>query len=295
MIKMTPSQYKARMRELENKQRQAINKYNQEVRQHNQARQQAFNKYNSEVKQYNSRLKQYQQKIRTELSRLQTHSTTIHYKVLYESSISLNQTHNSLENDEAIVSTSNYGNTFLDFSERENANSLEVLNVLEEANSAPEDLETLANKISETKILPILNQFSIDCADRWKGALFSLSPSNPDASRHFCTSSREIFTKIIESYAPDNAVLEWNPNCPKIENTKPTRKTKLQYLLAKKDINVQSALDFVDSSLDNIHQLFRDFNDATHGSAGKYTMKQLYAIKTRVEDGIEYLASICFS
>lgn len=294
MAKMTPSQFKSQLRALESKQKQAIAKYNQDVRRFNQAYRQSINQYNTAVNQYNTRARQYQQKIRSELARLQSRTPVIHYTILHQSSIALNLAHNRLENDEALVSsTSNFGNTFLDLSDRENVNSLSVINILEENQIEDSDTYNSAEKLSGTKIIPMLSRFSTDYADRWSGALYALNPKNPDASRHFCTSSREIFTGIIESYAPDVDVLAWNPNCNKIENYKPSRKAKLQYLLSKKNITVDSASEFVDSSIDNILKLFRSFNDATHGNAGKYSMAQLSVIKTRVEDGIEYLSTIC--
>lgn len=46
-----------------------------------------------------------------------------------------------------------------------------------------------------------------DFNDRWNAALFSLNPQNPDATRHFRTSSREIFTDIFDNYAHDEEVL----------------------------------------------------------------------------------------
>lgn len=41
--------------------------------------------------------------------------------------------------------------------------------------------------------------------DRWKGALFSLSPTNPDAAQHFCTSAREVLTSMLDIAAPDGS------------------------------------------------------------------------------------------
>jgi hypothetical protein len=45
----------------------------------------------------------------------------------------------------------------------------------------------------------------------------------------------------------------------------------------------------VDDDLENVIELFRDFNDGTHGSAGRFDLPQLAAIKKRVEDAILFL------
>ena len=49
---------------------------------------------------------------------------------------------------------------------------------------------------------------------------------------------------------------------------------------------------FVEQDVNNILELFRVFNDGTHGSAGKFDLPQLNKIKKRVEDGIMFLAQI---
>ena len=128
---------------------------------------------------------------------------------------------------------------------------------------------------------------------RWKGALFSLSPRNPDASRHFCTSAREIFVQILDHFAPDDRVLSRFPGCDKTDKGHPTRRWKISYILLDSGISSDGAVDFVDEDIANVLQLFRVFNDGTHGSAGKFEFAQLRTIKERVESGILYLTTIC--
>lgn len=50
--------------------------------------------------------------------------------------------------------------------------------------------------------------------------------------------------------------------------------------------------DFVEKDMNNVVQLFREFNDGTHGSSGHFTYQQLVAIKRRVEDAVVFLWSI---
>jgi hypothetical protein len=63
-------------------------------------------------------------------------------------------------------------------------------------------------------------------------------------------------------------------------------------MLSKAGLNIPDAVDFVDENVKNILQLFRTFNDGTHGSAGRFSNEKLLAIKNRVEDGIIYLTTI---
>lgn len=121
--------------------------------------------------------------------------------------------------------------------------------------------------------------------------MFSLNPANPDATRHFCTSAREIFTEAIEITAPDEVVFAHNPHCEKTDRGNATRRAKISYLLSKKGIDA-SAEQFVDDDITNILDLFHVLSDGTHGAAGKYSIAKLKAIKKRVEGGIGFLCSI---
>lgn len=59
--------------------------------------------------------------------------------------------------------------------------------------------------------------FGQDLVDRWTGALFSLSPRNPDAARHFCTSTREVLIAMIDHAAPDSGVTTADSECDRTD------------------------------------------------------------------------------
>lgn len=270
--------------------RQAANKYKQAVRKHNQNVRNAVNKYNNEVRRHNARVRANRQKIINQLNRLRSR-TVIRYKVLHASTLTLNTFYQNLEAKEHEFENLAFGNEFLDLSEKENATSLAVSNVLEEGEQ--ENIASNEEELASTSITDELSQISIDLDSRWKGALFSLSPNNPDASRHFCTSAREIFTQILDHHAPNAAVLACFPECDKTEDDQPTRRWKIKYILVNAGIVSEEAVDFVDEDVKNVLQLFNVFNTGTHGSAGVYEFSKLAAIKERVESGITYLTSIC--
>ena len=138
-----------------------------------------------------------------------------------------------------------------------------------------------------------MNIISPDLCQRWKGALFSLNPNNPDAGRHFCTSTREIFVNILDLFAPNSLVLAKSIDCEKTQGGEPTRKSKIKHILTERGLVGSDAVDFIDEDIENVLHLFKVFNDGTHGSAGHYQYNKLLAIKKRVEDGIHYLTKIC--
>ncbi|MEM6228747.1 hypothetical protein AAGS30_01770 [Shewanella sp. VAX-SP4-0CM-7] len=197
--KINISQLQSKLRQIESNQRQAINKYNQEVRKHNQNIKNAVNKYNSAVRQHNARVRANRQRIINELNRLQSR-TTVRYQVLHTSTVSLNRSYQSLERHEQEFENIPFGNQFLDLSEKENANSLAVSNAME--SDEPQTNAGNDGDLISTYITGELIEISLDLDSRWKGALFSLSPMNPDASRHFCTSAREYLYKFLITLLP---------------------------------------------------------------------------------------------
>ncbi|WP_245678690.1 hypothetical protein [Halomonas shengliensis] len=204
--------------------------------------------------------------------------------------MTLNTYYERLDARENDFEQASFGYDFLDRSEKENANSLALSNVLE---SNAEDDEGHQSDLLRTEIDDMLQELSPELSNRWKGALFSLNPENPDAARHFCTSAREVFVQILEINAPDEKVIEKAPECDKNHQGQPTRKEKIKYLLGRSGILTEEAVDFVDADVKNVLSLFRVFNDGTHGSSGKFGITKLLSIKNRVEDGIAYLFSVC--
>ena len=241
---------------------------------------------NKAVNQYNREVRRNQQKIQSELRKL---NSSANVKTTYTISVNtLNNSYNRIvENYDEINSTITE-KEFFNHIESENANSLCVANAIENPNLAENiDIELQDNGIGDK-----LKSLSNDLNNRWIGALYSLNPNNPDATRHFCTSTREIFTDIFEKYALDKDVFAIFPDCDKTERGNATRKSKIKYFLQKKDIDIANADEFIDNDIDNILELYHTLSNGTHGEAGRYSMVQLKLIKKRVEDGINFLCDI---
>lgn len=289
------SQMRSKLRQAQAKQKQAINKYNREARARNQSVKsavakynQVVNRYNSQIRTHNSRVRANRNRLRHEIGKLARAASRPAYTTFRRSVENVHRTYVRLE---SAAETSRYDGRFdevLDLSEREAANNASVMNAML---GNPEEIH--GHEITQSTALdPILQLIGADLPERWHGALYSLSPSNPDAARHFCTSAREILSSILDSRAPDGLVLAEMPACEKMQNGSPTRRSKIRFFLQRSNISESALEDFVEEDMKNVLQLFREFNDGTHGSAGRFSLEQLSAIKRRVEHAVEFLWSI---
>ncbi len=291
--KVTPAQYK-----------QMVDKYNQQVRRYNDTVKRNIDSYNRQVKtnvdNYNRAVRQFnaeQERKRQRLnqairsfnnSRITTrHTTTVYYR---ESVERLERRYVELDdfNNENYQRTERNSALYGDYPTQETNNSIQLYNSL---NGVDDGDFIDPQELQKTYLEDKLDLVSLDLGKRWKGALFSLNPLNPDAGRHFCTSVREIFTQILDVKAPDSNVLSYFPDC-ELYQGKPNRRFKIKYILTQKSIHSQSFENFVDSDIDELLSLFRTLNDGTHGSSGKYTIQQLLKLKKRVEDSIQFATEL---
>ena len=151
---------------------------------------------------YNRQIRNNQSRIKSELAKLQK-KFNIKVKTTYEVQVhTVNQSYNKLNQRFDIENEVKYRNLLKNI-EEENANNLLGIS---------EDLD-----------------------NRWKGTLYSLNTKNPDATRHFCKSTREIFIQIIDLKVKEDDVLKIFLDCEKTNNGTVSRRSK--YLLYKKDVN----------------------------------------------------------
>ena len=87
-------------------------------------------------------------------------------------------------------------------------------------------------------------------------------------------------------------MLEADPHVETNKSGLPTRRAKVRHVLNKRGIAAETLGEFMSIDIDNVLQLFRIFNSGTHGTAGKYDLPKLVAIKDRVEGTIVLLARI---
>jgi hypothetical protein len=287
--RVTPAQFQSLMRQQLQKQKQAIDKYNREVRAHNQKVRQAVNAFNREVSAYNARVRANRQRLRNEIARLNRQANSTTRYATFRTSV--RTVHSAYERLEQAAGEERYDdryNEILDLSEKEAANSAGMMNAL--MGETPEEVPQ-QNSL-ESPLTPLLQAISGDLGDRWKGALYSLNPQNPDAARHFCTSAREIIARILNEKAPDAVVIAKMPDCQRTPNGTPSRRAKIRYFLNSKGMAQSELEEFVEDDMENVVQLFEEFNQGTHGSAGTFNMVQLQTLRKRVEDGIVFLSRV---
>ncbi len=277
--KISLSQFKSQLRQAQQKRQQAVAKINR-----------AISNYNSAARAHNARVRANQQKIRNELARLTRQTSRPTRMVSYRTSVQVMHTaYTTIERREAARHFDDSYARILDLSEREAANSLAAANsLLDPDGPAAEPSE----EVEDGELRDKLRIVSPELDDRWRGAVYSLNASNPDAARHFCTSAREIMTSILEITAPDASVFAAFPECQKTERGNATRRSKIRFLLHRKGMVDLDVEDFVTKDIDNVVELFDVFNKGTHGSAGAFTLEQLSSVRIRVEDGITFLTEI---
>jgi len=287
--KYNASQIKSKLRQIESRHKQQVRKVNQEINKYNQGVKRAVNNYNRAVRQHNSKVMQNRSKIRNELRRLNSSNNKTISTSYRTSVIAVNDSYNIVSaNHDNLINPSPFHEYIYSEVEQENANCLETANAL----SGETIPSTNEYSLQETNIMNRLINVSKDLDDRWKGALFALNPENPDAARHFCTSSREIFTEIFDSKAKDVDVFAVFPNCIKTDKGNATRREKIRYFLHNKGFQDTDVEDFIEKDIKNILDLFSELSSGTHGMAGKFSFNQLCSIKKRVEDGLIFLCEI---
>lgn len=274
--------------------KRAVDKVNRQLKQEHQQRQQKVRRevstYNQKVATHNARVRSNRQRLANELRRLSSHQSTPALGQYKTSVDTVTQRYESMETQAEAGRLGEGYNEILDLSEREAANNAAVANaLLDDEQDADSKLEVFPENPA---VLDFLKTFSGDLVARWEGAIFALSAKNPDAARHFCTSSREIITQILEQRATDKTVIEERSECEMTQHNKPTRRAKIGFLLRKMGLWDGALEDFIEADMENIVELFTVFNKGTHGSAGKYSLSQLVEVRRRVEDGLEFLSKI---
>ena len=280
--RITPSQFRSKVKQMQSKQRQKINEINRAIRKNNTARKQAIDKYNRGVRARNTRVRASRARLRSALKRLSQQTITVRYTTLHKSVYKLSTAYNDLEIAGANPLIS-------ELAEQEAANSVTVLNDLLDDTA---DSEVSDDELKNTLIANELADISQDLDSRWHGAIYALNPSNPDAARHFCISTREIITEILETKAPNTDVFSRFPDCPTTQEGIPTRSAKIRYCLDLYGRPSDMLENFIDTNIENVLILFKELNSGTHGPSGKFSLKQLISIKTRLEDAILFMCEI---
>lgn len=281
--KLTASQLRSQMRQVQQKQQQAIRKVNRAIDQYNRDVKKAVSDYNRDVRAHNTRVRANRARLQSELRRLNSRSTvTVRYNT---STTAVRTVEQRFIGVESAVESGRWDDpdNLLDLAEAEAADSVASLNrLISAADDETAELQT-------TTLTRELIDISPELQARWSGALFALNPGNPDAARHFCTSAREMLTAILDAEAPDAAVIATDPNYIKTPNGGVSRRAKIHHCLNRSGNALAEVVEFVDADIDGVVALFDDFNHGTHGAAGRFPMTELIVLKERVETAVKFI------
>lgn len=294
---MTPAQIRAALQKAQRDQKRAVDNYNREVRKRNAAVKKAVGDYNRAVRNYNSKARAHnrevenqRRRLRQEINRLNSRPASTTFVTYRASTQTFVDVYDRAEAGVAAGPASRADHRFLDLVSDEAANSVYLANALD-GDGDPED-DFTEDDLRAPSMEAELGHFGTDLSQRWVGALFALSPSNPDAARHFCTSAREVVITMLDSSASDREVKQHDPSCELTDAGAVTRRSKVSYLLRRHGVESVDVADAVEEDVANLLSLFRTFNEGTHGRAGRFSVTELSAIRTRVESAIRFVHTV---
>lgn len=294
---MTPAQFRAAVQKAQRDQKRAVDAYNREVRKYNAGVKKAVNDYNREVRNYNTKARAHnrevenqRRRLRQEVKRLQSRTSSTSFVQYRQSTNTFVQTYERADASVSSAPGKTANHHFLDLVSDEAANSVYLANALDGDGDAA--VAFTEEELREPSLADELRHFGEDLVSRWTGALYSLSPANPDAARHFCTSAREVVVSMLDTSAPDGEVKANEPECQVTDKGTVTRRSKVMYLLRRHGVTSEGVADAVSEDVENLLTLFRTFNDGTHGHAGRFEMTELSAIRTRVEAAVRFLHTV---
>jgi len=154
----------------------------------------------------------------------------------------------------------------------------------------------------ETDLIPLLTEETKDELEAnlrvldpsliklWKGAKEALNSKNPDATRHFVTSLRELITHVIHKLSPDDELRAWSnsPDC--YHDNRPTRRGRLLFICRK--INHDQFSDLLKKDIDALLAYVDVFQEGTHAIDSHLTKTQLDLLMLKVESTIRFLIRI---
>lgn len=300
-IRSQVRQTQSRARQSQQKLNQAIRDYNRQVDKANAARRKFVNNYNADVRRYNRSVDAFNRerkrraaiartsrsRLEQELRKLERAPATRTVRVEFKTSVeALAASAVRLEGHPACRMG---GTDLVDLSQGEAANSVAALTALLGVDEASGDASDEAQK---SHLREVLDELDPEIGARWSGALFALSPVNPDAARHFCTSAREMLADVLERLAPSEVVEQDDPACDRTPNGDVSRRARIRFCLKHAGLADEAFEDFVEDDVENVLALFYEFNSGTHGRSGKFNLHQLGSLKQRVEDAIYFILRI---
>lgn len=125
----------------------------------------------------------------------------------------------------------------------------------------------------------------------WMGATQTIESDNPDRTRHFSVSSREILDQLLCVLAPENEVRKWDSS-PKLydKDGNPKREARLKYIY--RHVNNKKLEEFILADINSFVRLIRLFNKGVHTKV-IYSDRQLKFLRFRAESLLYSILTTC--
>ena len=172
--------------------------------------------------------------------------------------------------------------------------AVNALGISDEADAEQDssELRLVAEIEEETSIcITLLETVDADLARPYVGARDALRGTNPDRTRHFLSSLRELWSHLLRQIAPDKRVLEWIPKDDEelLHEGRPTRRSRILYLC--RDLNHGPLTNFIADDAD-IFVKFIEFFSRVHELNTELSYRQLRGIQLRSDSWLTYILQI---
>lgn len=121
------------------------------------------------------------------------------------------------------------------------------------------------------------------------GAEKAIRSSNPDKTRHFGTSLRELFTHVLHQLAPNERVAKWTDDPNHLHNGRPTRRAKIMYI--SRNYNNKKFQNFLVADVKSVLSFIDLFQGITHSVKSNYTEQQLKGMLIKMKGTLHFLIS----
>jgi hypothetical protein len=159
----------------------------------------------------------------------------------------------------------------------------------EEARGETDLIRSLAEE-TEDELEANLGVLDPSLIKLWKGAKEALNSHNPDATRHFVTSLRELITHVINKLSPDDEIKAWSNSLDYYHNNRPTRRGRLLFIC--RNINHNQFSDLLKKDIDALLAYVDVFQEGTHAIDSQLTKTQLDLLMLKAESTIRFLIRI---
>jgi Predicted pPIWI-associating nuclease len=155
-----------------------------------------------------------------------------------------------------------------------------------EAISEVQQEEAAAN---QDRLVTMLAELNADFPSMLLGARAAVEAKPPDYVRHFAASLRELFTHVMQTLAPDDQVKSWTKDPKDYHNGRPTRKTRLRFIIQDLPLNFGG---FLSADVDAVLEFIDSFQKGTHAVRPSFTPDQVLELGTRMEGLLRFLLVI---